>query len=298
MANSDRATDSNLTIVTTRGPSAPKEGEEGSCLVVIYGNDLGRRIGLEQKATTVGRSSKADLFIDDDSISRKHCELTWDGKRHRVRDLESTNGTYVNDELVDSAELRHGDQIKIGRTIMKFISGGNVEGQYHEEIYRLMTVDGLTQVHNKRYFDEVLEREVSRSARYGVRFSIILFDIDHFKEVNDSRGHLAGDAVLRQLGTLVNANIRRDDVVCRTGGEEFTIVTPETDRKGAIGLAEKIRRLVEKTRFEFEKERVPVTISAGVAEWDAAMELGDQLVADADAKLYEAKGGGRNRVCG
>jgi len=298
MANSDRATDSNLTIVTTRGPSAPKEGEAGSCLVVIYGNDLGRRIGLEQKATTVGRSSKADLFIDDDSISRKHCELTWDGKRHRVRDLESTNGTYVNDELVDSAELRHGDQIKIGRTIMKFISGGNVEGHYHEEIYRLMTVDGLTQVHNKRYFDEVLEREVSRSARYGVRFSIILFDIDHFKEVNDSRGHLAGDAVLRQLGTLVNANIRRDDVVCRTGGEEFTIVTPETDRKGAVGLAEKIRRLVEKTRFEFEKERVPVTISAGVAEWDAAMELGDQLVADADAKLYEAKGSGRNRVCG
>jgi len=177
------------------------------------------------------------------------------------------------------------------------ITGGNVEAQYHEEIYRLMTVDGLTQIHNKRYFEEMLEREVSRCARYGRSFSLILFDIDHFKLVNDTHGHLAGDAVLRRLGTLMRTRVRRDDVLARVGGEEFAVILPEVGLEGAVGLARKMNALIDDSRFEFENTAMDITISLGVATWQEGMTVGDELVKRADEKLYEAKDSGRNRVC-
>ena len=225
----DRTTNPNKTVVTVVGQSGKKrrKGANEACLVVIYGEDLGRRIALGHDPVVIGRSSRCEVQLDQESVSRNHCRISHNGRGYLIRDLGSTNGTYVNDELVDSMDLRDGDQLKIGRTILKFIVGGNIEGQYHEEIYRLMTVDGLTQVHNKRYFDEMLEREVSRARRYSRTFCVILFDIDHFKQINDTYGHLAGDAVLRQLGTIVRNDVRRDDIVARVGGEEFAIITPE-----------------------------------------------------------------------
>ena len=160
-----------------------------------------------------------------------------------------------------------------------------------------MTTDGLTQVHNKRFFEEALEREVSRASRYKRPFALILFDIDHFKQVNDTHGHLAGDAVLRQLGSLVRARVRRDDIVARTGGEEFGVITPEIGAEGAVELAGKLLRLIEATSFEFDGTLIPVTVSLGVAGWDPAIHRApDDLVKAADEKLYAAKRGGRNRV--
>jgi diguanylate cyclase (GGDEF)-like protein len=231
-------------------------------------------------------------------VSRSHCRILFSKQAYVLEDLGSTNGSYVNDELVDMAQLRDGDQLKVGRTILKFIVGGNVEAQYHEEIYRLMTIDGLTQVHNKRFFDEAVEREVSRCMRYGRTFALVSFDIDHFKSINDTHGHLAGDAVLRQLGVLVRDHVRRDDVVCRTGGEEFAILAPELDLEHGRIFAEKLRTLVATTLFEFEAAKIPVTVSLGVAEWGANMQEAADIIREADVKLYEAKNGGRNRVAG
>ncbi|NOY93045.1 MAG: GGDEF domain-containing protein [Deltaproteobacteria bacterium] len=299
MDDEDRTTNPNRTVVTVIGPPPERGGADGSdaCLIVIYGDDIGRRVPLGTSRAIIGRSSQADMQVDQESVSRNHCQITFRGKRHRVRDLGSTNGTYVNDEPCEEIELRDGDQIKVGRTILKYITGGNVEAQYHEEIYRLMTVDGLTQIHNKRYFDEMLEREVSRCARYGRSFSLILFDIDHFKRVNDTHGHLAGDAVLRRLGTLVRTRVRRDDVVARTGGEEFAIILPEVGLEGAVGLARKMNALIDDSRFEFENTVMDITISLGVATWQEGMTTGEELIKLADDKLYEAKDSGRNRVC-
>ena len=284
-----------VTVIT----SAPKKSgsQREACLVVIYGEDLGRRVPLGSEATVVGRSSKCDVLIDQESVSRNHARISFDGQTYTVRDLGSTNGTYVNDELVDEANLRDGDQLKIGRTIFKFISSGNIEAQYHEEIYRLMTVDGLTEVHNKRFFQEVLEKEASRCRRYDRTFALVCFDIDHFKKINDSFGHLAGDAVLRQLGALVKKKVRRDDVVSRIGGEEFAVVLPEINRDGAVALANKLRELVERTQFRFEGTRVDVTISLGVAQWGPDVREASELLKLADEKLYDAKRSGRNRVC-
>lgn len=297
----ERTTNPNKTVVTVitrtpdgKGDDGPREG----CLVIIYGDDLGRRVPLGADPCVLGRSSKCDVQLDQESVSRNHARIQRTRNNYVVRDLGSTNGTYVNDELVDEVVLRDGDQLKVGRTIFKFIVSGNMEAQYHEEIYRLMTVDGLTEMHNKRYFNEAIEREASRSVRYSRAFSLVLFDIDHFKDINDTYGHLAGDSVLRQLGALVRNRVRRDDIPARTGGEEFSIIVPEVSLAGALNLAEKLRAAIEGAVFKFEGTQIPVTASMGVAEWTEDLTDPQDLVKAADERLYEAKRSGRNRVCG
>ena len=141
------------------GPDGPRPGD--ACIIVIYGPELGKRVQLGTAPFEIGRSSKNDLFLDQESISRHHARISFDGTSYWATDLGSTNGTYVNDELVHEQRLRDGDQVRIGRSILKFMTGENVEVHYHEEIYRLMTVDGLTQTFNRRYFNEALEREVT-----------------------------------------------------------------------------------------------------------------------------------------
>ena len=170
-----------------------------ACLVVMYGPDLGRRTAVEPATFTIGRSSESDLCIDQESVSRNHARIVYRDGAHRIEDLGSTNGTHVNDVAVTTPViLTHGMQIKVGSSILKFIAGDHLETSYHEEIYRLMTTDALTQTWNRRYLNEALEREINRSARYDRPLSLITFDIDHFKKVNDAWGHVAGNAVFHQ----------------------------------------------------------------------------------------------------
>lgn len=300
MGFEDQRTSASQTVLTDVGEAraAPTSVSGSGCLIVIYGPDMGRRVRVGTEPLIIGRSPQCQIQIDQESVSRNHCQVRFTGSEFLVRDLASTNGTYVNDDLVrDEGRLRHGDQLKVGRTILKFIVGDDVEVQYHEEIYRLMTVDGLTQLHNKRYFDEMLDREVARAKRYKRSFSLLVFDIDHFKAINDRFGHLAGDAILRQLGAVLLGRLRVNDVLARIGGEEFALITPEVGLQGATELAGKIRRLIADTRFEFEGTQVNVTISVGVAEWQSHYEDAIDLFKAADDKMFEAKRGGRNQVC-
>jgi two-component system, cell cycle response regulator len=286
------------TVVTSINKIAEHAPTKEACLVVIYGSDLGRKYNLEAPTLVVGRSSKSDIQIDQESVSRAHSKIVNSGRAIRIRDLGSTNGTYVNDELIDERTLADGDFIKIGRTIFKFLSGGNIERAYHEEIYRLTTVDGLTQIFNKRYFQESIEREIARALRYRREMSLVMFDIDHFKAINDTHGHLAGDSVLKVLALTVKNKIRREDLFARYGGEEFAIVLPEIDGHNAHQFSEKIRRIVETTDFRFEGVKMEVTISLGVAALDQETTDSAGLVKRADERLYEAKNAGRNCVRG
>jgi len=272
-------------------------GGEG-CLVEIYGQELGRRIPLTGGVFEIGRSSKCDLTIDQDSVSRHHARIarTRDG-HYTVADLGSTNGTYVNDTHVSEQVLADGDQVKIGRTIFKFMFGTNIEASYHEEIYRLMTVDGLTQLFNRRFFNETLEREINRCKRYARPLSLLIFDVDHFKLTNDQFGHVAGDALLRQLALIVKPRLRREDVLSRVGGEEFAAILPEVGREGALVTAEKVREAVAAAPIVFEESVMPCTVSVGVAELAVDADEPKDLYARADAALYRAKSTGRNRIC-
>jgi diguanylate cyclase (GGDEF)-like protein len=283
------------TVVTVISKISERPVGKDACLVVIYGLELGRKYNLDTTNVVIGRSSKSEIQIDQESVSRNHAKIINTGKNIILRDLGSTNGTYVNDQLIDEYVLRDGDFIKIGRTIFKFLSGGNIENAYHEEIYRLTTVDGLTQIFNRRYFLEQFEREVSRAKRYRRELSLMMFDIDHFKDINDSYGHLAGDYVLKQLATVIKGKIRREDILARYGGEEFVIILPEIDGGNAVIFAEKVRKIVEKAPFKFEDTRISVTISVGLGTLTESDDAAS-LIKRADEKLYEAKAAGRNCV--
>lgn len=264
---------------------------------MIVGEEIGKRIPLTGSDVSIGRSSSCVLQLDIDNVSRSHAAVVMTPLGHVIKDLGSTNGTFVNDRRITEHRLRDGDQIRIGRAMLKFLTSGNVEAQYHEEIYRLMTIDGLTQVHNKRFFGETLEKEFARSVRYKHPFALVVFDIDHFKKVNDTYGHLAGDEVLRRVGHLVQGKVRTNDTVARIGGEEFAVLLPEVPIEGGVILAEKLRKLIEEEVFSHEGTTIPVTISLGVAAWREGIENAEDLLKAADEKLYEAKRSGRNRSC-
>jgi diguanylate cyclase (GGDEF)-like protein len=297
--------DSQKTRITKLIDEDPKDSRPknpgDACIVVIYGPEIGRRVALGTSAFEIGRSSKTELFIDQESISRHHARITFDGAGFLITDLGSTNGTFVNDAPVSArreAKLQDGDQIQIGRSILKFMTGENIEVHYHEEIYRLMTIDGLTQIYNRRYFDEALEREFNRAKRYARDLSLIALDIDHFKRINDTWGHLAGDNLLRQLVAVLRPKLRREDIFARTGGEEFAVLLPEISLEGALGVAEKLRQFAESAPLRYEQTAIPCTVSLGVSAVIAADVSGAALYKRGDEMLYAAKEGGRNRVAG
>jgi two-component system cell cycle response regulator len=276
------------------------EGPGNDCLVVIYAAEqglLGKRYVLDKSPQRVGRGADNQIVLEGDSVSRRHAQFERRGGTWYIVDNNSTNGTYLNEEQVHGdAIINNGDRIKVGPTILKYLSGLDAEAKYHEEIYRMTIVDGLTQIHNKRYLFETLEKELTRARRYERQLSLLIFDIDYFKRINDQYGHLAGDYVLRELARVVQERIRRDELFARYGGEEFVIVLPETPIQGGVTLAENLRTRVASHGFVFQGERIPVTISIGCAmlkEDKAATEL----IQRADEKLYEAKRNGRNRVC-
>lgn len=281
-----------------RGPNADNAEY---CLVQLYGPELGKKYPLTtgEDELTIGRDEKNFIVVDLDNVSRRHAQIAMRDGKFFVSDLKSTNGTYLNDEeLKIEQPLRSGDQVKIGGAIFKFLAGDNVETLFHEEIYQLTISDGLTQISNKRFFLEFLEREMGRCHRYSRALSLIMFDLDHFKNINDQNGHLAGDYVLREMAHLVKARVRREECFARYGGEEFAYVLPEVGAENARKFAEKIRRLIEEHRFSFEAKDIPVTVSVGVADLTADMTEPLQFIKVADNNLYKAKKTGRNRVVG
>ncbi len=278
-------------------PSSATRGED--CLVIIYSteaHELGRRQPLDVGPVSMGRGSENLVVLPKDSVSRRHARIERRGEEYYISDLGSTNGTYVNDELIEEAPLQRGDQIKVGDTIFKFLSGSDLEAQYHETIYKMTIVDGLTEVFNKRYLMETLEKEISRARRHGRPLSLVMFDIDHFKRVNDTFGHLAGDHILKEVAQLATSRLRPDDVVARYGGEEFAVVLPETKRGGAVHIAELLREKVAEAQFEFEAEKISVTVSLGVSQLRSNATV-TEFIKEADKLLFRAKNAGRDRVC-
>lgn len=269
-------------------------------LVQIYptGPQMGVRHTLGPKPLLIGRDDACDIIIRDNSTSRRHACIELEGSTFCVHDLHSTNGTLLNEIRVEQAELKDGDYLHVGNSIFRFLMGHNVEALYHEEIYRLTIIDALTEIHNKRYLLEYLDREIARAVRYGRPLSLVMFDIDRFKRINDEQGHLAGDFILRELSITLKEVVRRDELLARYGGEEFTMVLPECPLEGALDCAERLRIMVQDHSFEFEEKNVPVTMSLGVATFSGGQTISvSDLIRNADEALYRAKELGRNRVC-
>ncbi len=284
-----------------RNPSTPIRSavHQSACLVQIYPvNAALGRCYLLSDPVVLGRDEDCAICIDEASVSRNHARLVARDEGYYVADLRSTNGTFVNDHAVLVQKLADGDYLRVGNHIFRFLAGGNIEADYHEEIYRLTVTDALTGAFNHRFLLEFLERELARSLRHGRPLSLVLFDIDHFKAVNDVHGHLAGDQVLRGLAARLGAGIRRDELFARYGGEEFAIVLPETTRPGTLRLAERMRELAVQP-FESKGQRIRVSISLGTTTTDGKEVLTPlEFIGRADENLYAAKRNGRNCVVG
>jgi diguanylate cyclase (GGDEF)-like protein len=290
--------------VIQRADRPPLSSLREACLVHIYptGPWMGLRHSLSDRPLFVGRGEDCDIRVLDTSVSRRHARIEKIGSDYFVLDMQSTNGTYVNDKQSLPGEpipMRDGDYLRVGNCIFRYLASGNVEADYHEEIYRLTIVDALTQIANARYFTEFLEREVLRTVRHARPLSLVLIDIDRFKAVNDQLGHLGGDFTLRELAACIKKVVRREDLFARYGGEEFALVLIETGLKEALIAAERIRKLVEEHPFRFDDKTFHLTISLGVAECPLeGTATPRELMRRADENLYAAKRAGRNKVFG
>jgi diguanylate cyclase (GGDEF)-like protein len=273
--------------------------EKRPCLVMIRGDFIGQVYEIGEDVTMIGRSDDVDLIVSDTSISRRHAMIVHRADGFFLSDLGSTNGSFVNKEPVDEPlPLREGDKVAIGHVVFKFTYQDEDDTEYHMMLRNMAIKDGLTRIYNKRYFTEVLEKECDYNRRNHVGLCLIFFDIDHFKQINDTWGHPAGDYILKHLAQLIENDARGYDVFARYGGEEFVFLLRGATLESAVQLAERVRQEVETHVFTYDELDLKITVSLGVSYWDGIKELTDEeLVEAADRRLYEAKENGRNMVC-
>ena len=278
-------------------PTPPRDHADIAGRVLqIYPVDLeSGLITFQNKPFFVGRDPNCDLTIGERAVSRQHAKFDRTPTGFTVTDLGSTNGTWVNGAKITTQELRSGDRIRIGGRIFKYIATDQLEAHYHEAVYSMMTKDSLTQAWNKRYLLETLKRELKRRERTGRDLSLMVLDLDYFKKVNDTYGHLIGDELLRQTSDRLRKALREEDIFARFGGEEFCIVLTETSGEEAKICARRCLKAVSKIPFSTTAGEIESTISIGIAVAKTAMTC-DELIKQADDNLYKAKQRGRNRA--
>ncbi|MEM6994214.1 MAG: diguanylate cyclase [Myxococcota bacterium] len=277
-------------------PPEPPDGPAEARLVVIAGPDCGVAYRVADGHSTIGRDSSNEICLLGEGMSRTHATLTRDATGVTIRDNASTNGVYVNDERITETAIEHGDLIKVGRSILKLLASDDVDQAYHEEIYRLSTVDALTQVFNRRYFAHALERHWAHAERDQSSVGLILFDIDAFARCNETFGRRAGDHVLTRLCALVKARLRPKDILAREAGQRFAVLVPRADEAEAAELAEVIRSTAADATIEFEGREIAVSVGVGVCVLRVRGDDTSALTTGAQARLQDAKDAGGNRV--
>ncbi len=268
-------------------------------VVVLSGDRMGEMFPLKTAdRTTVGRGLQTDVRINDEGISRTHAVVEEEGGTYYLSDAGSTNGTYANGKKVDRYALQEGDKIQIGaQSVLKFTFHDDFDEDFQRNLYESALRDRLTGIFNRGYFNNRLESDVAFALRHGKPLSLVMFDIDHFKQVNDTLGHPAGDAVLKGLADRVSGTTRSEDIFARYGGEEFALICRDVDALRAARAAYRIMDTVSGKPFDVDGQKLEVTVSLGVADLGMLVEpTAEALVEAADAALYVAKRNGRNRV--
>lgn len=281
-------------------PPLARPQAERTVLIRLDGVDAGSLVTLGAEGCTVGRHVSNTLRVAEGGVSRFHARITWLGNAYAIEDLGSANGTWLKAQRVTRAVLSDGDVLQFGsHASFRFtVTDGLHEGMLRK-LHESSTRDPLTGAYNRRHFDERLREELAYALRHRADLGVVMLDIDHFKQVNDTRGHQAGDAVIRHVAQVTAAQLRSEDVFARYGGEEFVVLLRATDVRGAVRVAERIRASVEALSARFEKSLIPVTVSGGAAALsDGGDRSGSALLGRADERLYGAKRAGRNRIVG
>jgi diguanylate cyclase (GGDEF)-like protein len=283
------------TLPVTSRPE-PLPTFEDSCLVVIDGPRLGQCVHVHEVPVVIGRSPKADFHIEHPSVSRLHCSVWQDVLGASIRDLDSKNGVLVNGTQVRRAQLTDGDHVTIGEVMLKFVAGGSLEARYHEALFGLANVDSLTQLLNRRAFRDQVDEAVARTREEDAPLSFVIFDLDHFKQINDVLGHDAGDAALRRLSATLRRQLRPHDVAGRLGGDEFAVLLRDSGREETARWCEQLRVAMEGLGLEASGLPQLVSISVGHATWGPGIRNAHEFMRLADEALYRAKTAGRNCV--
>jgi two-component system cell cycle response regulator len=292
--------DSDRTVIQgIKDLTGSMEGRQAS-LMVISGPSAGRMFKVQDFGPMIiGRAKGAEISLPEQGISREHARIERDAHGNvSIIDLDSTNGTYFDGAQITRLILRDGDKVQVGSTtILKFSYQDSLEEAFHQNQYDQAIRDGLTGAFNKRHFRTKFKQDFAYALRHNESTSLILFDLDHFKRVNDTYGHPAGDMVLRDLSALVVLTLREEDTFARYGGEEFAVILRNQSAQSSYVAAERMRRAVETNKFMWEGERIPLTISLGVATLARANFRNPQeMLKEADEFLYKSKNNGRNRT--
>jgi diguanylate cyclase (GGDEF)-like protein len=286
------------------------QAERRPALVFLRGELLAVPIPLERSEVTLGRALDADVRINDSQASRLHARIRTENDeatgetRYRLMDLDSTNGTLLNGKPIDEAFLEDGDKFVIGDHLIRFEMLDEIDREFQQQIHRLLVHDELTGLLTSKSFFSELRREAARAEADAKPFCVLMMDLDHFKEVNDTYGHLAGSETLEEVGAVIRNSLRAGDVGARFGGEEFAAFLLDADYAQGMVAADRVRAAIETHEFpatrrgsEEEPRTHHLTISIGVAAFPNDASDPIQLVEKADSALYRAKRSGRNRVC-
>jgi two-component system cell cycle response regulator len=272
-------------------------------LMILQGDGQGKKFPLTDRESLIGRSPDAYIQLSDFEISRNHAKVVYENQSQKdepprcvLVDEGSRNGTFVNGERIKSCPLQDKDIIAIGSILAGYYVKDENEVRFDSELYSMATIDSLTGVYNKHYFQRELQRELQRALRGGAPLTLLFCDLDRFKRINDTYGHLAGDMILRKIGEILTGTHREYDICARYGGEEFAVILPSTTMRDAEFAAERLRMSVESHIFTYQEEIIRMTISVGVAALKPDMRSAEDLIKAADDALYRAKEGGRNQV--
>ena len=288
-----------LTDIRAALQASEKEAQLKPAALLVVGGDLnGTLFDLVEPTVTVGRNADNSIALEFNGVSRYHFKLHANGESHVLEDCGSKNGTYLNNKKVEAQTvLARADIIKIGSIALKYLPKGDPERLTYDKLNLEANTDKHTGCYNKGYFNNRITLEVNKSKVTGDPLSLIIFDLDHFKKLNDNYGHDAGDFVLKEMAALIRSNgIREQDVFARYGGEEFVILLPKTNLKQSFEIAERLRKLIENKEFIYDGKRLPVTASIGVADYRQGVITGTDLFKRADEAVYKSKEGGRNQV--
>ena len=300
MKDSDRDPDIGESTVSMRRPVLLSSQQKIACLVVIQGTEIGRDYRLRKRSLILGRDSEVEIMIPDDAASRRHARIDFqrgDERDHYwLTDLDSTNSTFVNGRTITSMELNDGDKVQVGGTVLRFALLDEIDARFHREVRDRLRFDAVTGLLTKESLILAMEQELKRAISYHLPLSVLMMDLDHFKQVNDTHGHLIGSKVLTEVGRLLRVNFRAGDVTGRYGGEEFVSYLSETSAESAVVAAERVRTKMETNPFEFDGTKLQVTISIGIAGFPEHGSDVTTLLGQADSALYRCKAKGRNLI--
>jgi two-component system cell cycle response regulator len=267
-------------------------------LVQVQGDQIGQVSVIHGEKWRVGRNQDSELWIRDSGVSRNHATFTWDGEAYVLRDLDSANGTYLQGERIIEHLMQDGDVIQFGPSFaFRYELADAAQEAMLLQLYDASVTDALTGAYNREHFDSRLASELSFARRHETELSLLMLDLDHFKQVNDTYGHQAGDAVLQELAKTISTDLRLEDVFARYGGEEFAVLLRGINLADARIVAERFREKVEQLQIEHDRQVITITVSIGVASLACCEEWGaEELIGAADRRLYAAKRGGRNQV--